>query len=88
MTINELKQDFWSAHRSVKSRSNRKRKIEAEQFRSRTAEAIINNYSDDEIDGTFGKFADFVRKCADWEMIKSSTGAYLFVKINASGSVS
>ena len=82
MTNEELKEKFWENHKNIKRKTTHAGELEAQkQQQYFCQEVLAKQMTDEDIDNTFGDYANFVRRWINSELITNNFGKHLYVKL-------
>lgn len=76
-----LNETFWNNHKNIKRKTTQAGELEAQKEQLCFVQNNLANLSDEDLNDTFGNYADFVRRWIKAEIVTNKFGKHLYVKL-------
>ena len=81
MLYKDLKEIFWNNHKNIKRKTTKSGELEAQKEQLYFCQDELAKLSDEDLNDTFGSYADFVRRWINAEIVTNNFGKHLYVKL-------
>lgn len=81
MNHKDLSKQFWENHKNIKRKTTSAGELEAQKKQAAFVEDYLSDLSEEDLIDTFGDYSGFVKRWINSELITSSTGRHLYIKL-------
>ena len=81
MMYETLKEKFWENHKNIKRKTTQAGELEAQKEQLWFVQNELAKLSDEDLNDTFGGYADLVRRWIKAEIVTNKFGKHLYVKL-------